>query len=144
MQEFRLIYREKGIRRAAKQFLRLVKGKRHFAFYGKMGAGKTTFIKAVCEHLSAEDLVSSPTFAIINEYNSEKEGTIYHFDFYRIKSVDELLDIGFHEYLTDDAWCFIEWPEKGEELLTDDFLPVHIEEDDKNNRVLKFPVSMGN
>lgn len=144
MQEFRLIFKERGIKKAARQFLRLVGNTRHFAFYGKMGVGKTTFIKALCQHLKAEDLVSSPTFAIINEYNSEKQGIIYHFDFYRIKSVDELLDIGFHEYCSDDAWCFVEWPEKGEELLTDDFLPVMIEEDDKQNRVLRFDMRVQN
>lgn len=138
MQELRLIYRLKGIERAAKQFLRLTKNKKHFAFYGDMGSGKTTFITTLCKLLESEDLVSSPTFSIINEYNTLKDEVIYHFDFYRIKSNEELMDIGFHEYCSDDAYCFIEWPEKGKELIPDDFIAVTILEQEDQSRLLKF------
>jgi tRNA threonylcarbamoyladenosine biosynthesis protein TsaE len=138
MQEFRLIFKLKGIERAARQFLRLTKGKKHFAFYGEMGVGKTTFISTICKLLNAEDLVSSPTFSIINEYNTQKGEIIYHFDFYRIKSAKELLDLGFNEYCADDTYCFIEWPEKGEEVIPDDFLAVTIVEQSDQKRLLKF------
>jgi tRNA threonylcarbamoyladenosine biosynthesis protein TsaE len=102
---------------AAQEFVSQIGEKRVFAFYGGMGAGKTTFIKAVCEQLGVQDTVTSPTFAIVNEYNSQM-GPIYHFDFYRIKRASEVLDIGFDDYMYSGNLCLMEWPE-----LIEDFLP---------------------
>lgn len=102
---------------AALEFVSQIGEKRVFAFYGGMGAGKTTFIKAVCNQLGVNDAVTSPTFAIVNEYNSQM-GPIYHFDFYRIKRASEVLDIGFDDYIYSGNLCLMEWPE-----LIEDFLP---------------------
>ena len=102
---------------AAQEFVSQIGEKRVFAFYGGMGAGKTTFIKAVCDQLGVNDAVTSPTFAIVNEYNSLM-GPIYHFDFYRIKRASEVLDIGFDDYIYSGNLCLMEWPE-----LIEDFLP---------------------
>ena len=102
---------------AAQEFVSQIGEKRVFAFYGGMGAGKTTFIKAVCDQLGVNDAVTSPTFAIVNEYNSQM-GPIYHFDFYRIKRASEVLDIGFDDYIYSGNLCLMEWPE-----LIEDFLP---------------------
>ena len=100
-----------------------------FAFYGKMGAGKTTFIKALCDVLGVDDVVNSPTFAIVNEYHSGVlNGPVFHFDFYRIKHVDESFDIGTDDYFYSGAPCFIEWPELIEPLLPDNAVRVDIEE----------------
>ena len=98
-----------------------------FAFYGKMGAGKTTFIKAVCEELGVEDTVTSPTFAIVNEYEAANGRPIYHFDFYRIKKVSEAYDMGCEEYFYSGHPCFIEWPELIEEVLPEETVNVTIE-----------------
>ncbi len=98
-----------------------------FAFYGKMGAGKTTFIKAICEALGVTDPVASPTFAIVNEYADAQGQPIYHFDFYRIKNLREAYDIGCEEYFYSGFPCFIEWPEMVEELLPEDAVKVTIE-----------------
>ncbi len=112
---------------------------RVFAFYGKMGAGKTTFIKAVCENLGVTDVITSPTFAIVNEYTSETSGdTIYHFDFYRIKKIEEVYDMGYEEYFYSGSLCFIEWPELIEGLLPDDATKVTIEEDGDGSRTVRF------
>lgn len=100
---------------------------RVFAFYGKMGAGKTTFIQAVCRILGTADTVTSPTFALINEYKSNSGDSIYHFDFYRIKELEEAYDIGYEDYLYSGKYCLIEWPEKIEPLLPDDIITVNIE-----------------
>ena len=102
------------IRETAREFIDNMGNRKVFAFYGKMGAGKTTFIKAVCEELGVEDVITSPTFAIINEY-SGKDDTIYHFDFYRIKKLEEVYDMGYEDYFYSGALCFIEWPELIEE-----------------------------
>ncbi len=102
---------------AATEFLKVCSGKKIFAFSGQMGAGKTTFIKAVCEALGVTDTISSPTFSIVNEYVAATGEKIYHFDFYRIKSESEAYDMGYEEYLYSNAYCFIEWPEKIEGLL---------------------------
>ena len=102
---------------AAKQLLALCGDKKIFAFSGQMGAGKTTFIKALCEALEVRDTISSPTFSIVNEYLSGKGEKVYHFDFYRIKSESEAYDMGYEDYLYSNAWCFIEWPEKIAGLL---------------------------
>ena len=116
------------IDQAAKEFIRLTRGHNKFAFYGPMGSGKTTFIKAVCKALGAYDVVTSPSFAIINEYRSGCDDMLYHFDLYRIKSVDEVYDLGYEEYFFSDAYCFIEWAEKAEILLPQDTVKVHMEE----------------
>ena len=107
-----------------------------FAFYGKMGSGKTTFIKSLCEVLEVEDPVSSPTFAIVNEYKS-KEQTVYHFDFYRIENLYEAIDMGAEEYFYSGAYCFIEWPEKIENLLPGETVKIQIETLDENKRVFR-------
>ncbi len=111
---------------AAKQFLEICKGKNTFAFSGKMGAGKTTFIKAICEELGVKDTISSPTFSLVNEYHTASGKKIFHFDFYRINDVSEAYDMGFEEYVYSDASCFIEWPEKIEELLPEEYVKVNI------------------
>ena len=100
-----------------------------FAFYGKMGAGKTTFIKALCEELGISEGVNSPTFAIVNEYRSDTTGElVYHFDFYRINKIDEVYDLGYEDYFYSGALCFMEWSEKIEELLPPETVVVTIEE----------------
>ena len=124
---------------AAKAFVKAMDQNTVFAFYGKMGAGKTTFIKAVCEALGVTEVVNSPTFSIVNEYRSETTGElIYHFDFYRIKKLDEVYDMGYEDYFYSGAVCFIEWPELIEELLQGDALKVEIAEQEDGSRIVKF------
>lgn len=109
-----------------------------FAFYGKMGAGKTTFIKALCDALKVDDVVNSPTFAIVNEYSSALlQGPVYHFDFYRIRRLEEAYDIGIDDYFYSGAPCLIEWPELIEELLPNDVVRISIEELPDGSRVVK-------
>jgi tRNA threonylcarbamoyladenosine biosynthesis protein TsaE len=122
-----IIFKEEDIRQAAKQFVEHMGENTVFAFYGKMGAGKTTFIKAVCEELGVGDTVTSPTFAIVNEYEAADGRPIYHFDFYRIKKVSEAYDMGCEEYFYSGHPCFIEWPELIEEVLPEDTIVVTIE-----------------
>ena len=107
-----------------------------FAFYGKMGAGKTTFIKAICEALGVKDTVASPTFAIVNEYADAQGQPVYHFDFYRIKNLKEAYDIGCEEYFYSGFPCFIEWPEMVEELLPEDVVSVRIEVLENEERIV--------
>lgn len=126
------------IRDAAKEFVGTMKDNTVFAFYGKMGAGKTTFIKAVCETLQVSDVITSPTFAIINEYRSDTGELIYHFDFYRIKKLDEVYDMGYEDYFYSGALCFIEWPELVEELLPPDTLKVTIGEQEDGSRSIRW------
>jgi tRNA threonylcarbamoyladenosine biosynthesis protein TsaE len=111
---------------AAKQLLKTCADKKIFAFYGAMGAGKTTFIKVICETLGVTDMISSPTFSIVNEYRSSKGEKIFHFDFYRIKSLNEAYDMGYEDYFYSNAFCFIEWPEKIEDLLPPNYVKVDI------------------
>lgn len=122
-----ITFKEEDIRQAAKQFVENMGENTIFAFYGKMGAGKTTFIKAVCEELGVDDTVTSPTFAIVNEYEAANGRPIYHFDFYRIKKVSEAYDMGCEEYFYSGHPCFIEWPELIEEVLPEETVNVTIE-----------------
>ena len=122
---------------AAREFMGLMGDDTVFAFYGKMGAGKTTFVKALCKQLGVEDEVNSPTFAIINEYRSQTTAElIYHFDFYRIKKLEEVYDLGYEDYFYSGALCFIEWPELVEELLPDDTIKVNIEVLENESRIV--------
>lgn len=123
---------------AATQFINEMGENTVFAFYGKMGAGKTTFIKAVCEQLGVEDVINSPTFAIVNEYVDGEGEPIYHFDFYRIKKEQEVLDIGYEDYVYSGHVCFMEWPELIENLLPEDAVKVIIEEENDGNRKITF------
>ena len=123
------------IHEAARQFIAEMGDNTVFARYGKMGAGKTTFIKAVCEELGVSDVITSPTFAIVNEYRSDTAGElIYHFDFYRIKKLEEVYDMGYEDYFYSGALCFIEWPELVEELLPGNTIKVTIEEVENGER----------
>ncbi|MBR3659644.1 MAG: tRNA (adenosine(37)-N6)-threonylcarbamoyltransferase complex ATPase subunit type 1 TsaE [Bacteroidaceae bacterium] len=125
------------IEEAAREFIGQMGDDTVFAFYGKMGAGKTTFIKALCKLLGVEDEVNSPTFAIINEYRSETTAElIYHFDFYRIKKLEEVYDLGYEDYFYSGALCFIEWPELVEELLPLDAKKVTITENADGSRTI--------
>lgn len=126
-----------NIHDAAKQFIQAMDDNTVFAFYGKMGAGKTTFIKAVCEELGVTDVINSPTFAIINEYRSATGELIYHFDFYRINKLEEAYDFGYEDYFYSGALCFIEWPELIEELLPPDAVKVFIIEQEDGSRVIE-------
>lgn len=121
------------IQEAARWFLSQIGSNRILAFYGDLGAGKTTFIKAVCQELGVQSLVNSPTFAIINEYATETE-PVYHFDFYRIKRKEEAFDIGSDEYFDSGCYCFIEWPDKLEDLLPEEALNVSIRVEANGNR----------
>lgn len=108
-----------------------------FAFFGQMGAGKTTFIKALCKELGVEDAVNSPTFTIVNEYKAAKGFPVYHFDFYRINRITEAYDIGIDEYFSGDGLCLIEWPEKIKEILPDDCFQVFVYVDEEGNRTIE-------
>ena len=126
------------IEEAAREFIKVMGDDTVFAFYGKMGAGKTTFIKALCKLLGVEDEVNSPTFAIINEYRSQTTAElIYHFDFYRIKKLEEVYDLGYEDYFYSGALCFIEWPELVEELLPLDAKKVTITENSDGSRMIQ-------
>ncbi|MDD6782987.1 MAG: tRNA (adenosine(37)-N6)-threonylcarbamoyltransferase complex ATPase subunit type 1 TsaE [Prevotellaceae bacterium] len=126
------------IDRAAQQFLPLLDKYNIFAFHGGMGAGKTTFINALCKALGVEDPTGSPTFAIVNEYAlPNRSKTIYHFDFYRIKSINEVYDIGYEEYFFSGQPCLLEWPEMIEPLLPEDTVNIFITVNPDNSRTLK-------
>lgn len=126
------------LHRAAKEFLQHTTGYKIFAFHGEMGAGKTTFIKALCTELGVSENTSSPTFAIVNEYAGTS--TIFHFDLYRIRSLQELIDIGFEEYPDRDAYIFIEWPELAMPLLEGiHYCDIFISTDDSGARKVNIP-----
>lgn len=124
------------IQEAAQSFIDHIGDNTIFAFYGHMGAGKTTFIKAVCEALGVEDVINSPTFAIVNEYLAKDDLTIYHFDCYRINKISEALDMGCTEYFDSGNICFIEWPENIAELLPYDTVKVNITVNDDDSRTI--------
>lgn len=119
---------------SALEFIKAMGDNTVFAFHGEMGAGKTTFIKAICEKLGVEDTINSPTFAIINEYRSATGELIYHFDFYRIKDEKEAFDFGYEDYFFSGSLCFIEWPERIESLLPHDVVHVTIKEEQDGKR----------
>ena len=119
----------------AKKILEFVKKPSVLAFYGKMGAGKTTLIKEICKQLNIETVVTSPTFALVNEYRS-KNLTVYHFDFYRINKIEEIFDIGYEEYFYSGRFCFIEWPELAEALLPEEIIRVRITADESGKRFI--------
>ena len=120
---------EKELLAIAQELFQCFPNTKKLAFYGEMGVGKTTFSKALCEVLQVQDVVSSPTFSIVNEYLSEQNGTIFHFDFYRLKDEKEAFDMGYEDYFYGDAYCFVEWPEKVENLLPSSFAKVQIKLD---------------
>ena len=122
---------ESGLLPAAEKLLASSPGRRVFALYGKMGAGKTTFIKVISSVLGAVDVVQSPSFAIINEYKTMTGDSIFHFDFFRIRKTEEVFDIGYEDYIYSGAYCFIEWPEVMEELLPGDVVKVKISGEDQ-------------
>ena len=126
---------------AARQMVQAMGEHTVFAFYGKMGAGKTTLIKALCDVLGVSDMVNSPTFSLVNEYRSDTTGElIYHFDFYRIKKIEEVYDMGYEDYFYPGALCFIEWPTLIEDLLPGDAVNVNIEEMEDGSRVVSLDV----
>ncbi|SDO33421.1 tRNA threonylcarbamoyladenosine biosynthesis protein TsaE [Prevotella communis] len=125
------------IRESAREFIQNIGERKVFAFYGKMGAGKTTFVKAICEELGVEDVITSPTFAIVNEYEAHDQ-SIFHFDFYRIKRLEEVYDMGYEDYFYSGALCFIEWPELTEDLLPEDAVKVTITENTDGTRTVTF------
>ena len=118
----------------AQQIIDSYKDDRIFILEGEMGAGKTTLTKSICKHLGANDNVCSPTFAIVNQYYSEKAGDIFHFDFYRINKEQEAFDIGFEEYLYSGNYCFIEWAEKVSNLLPLHYIIISIKETQDQKR----------
>lgn len=121
---------------AAKMFVEKFGNKKIFAFYGEMGAGKTTFIKAVCKSMGVTETITSPTFSLVNEYETDNGMTIYHFDFYRIGNIEEVYDFGYEDYFFSDKICFIEWPELVETLLPEDIVEVKISVDDNEQRLI--------
>ena len=121
---------------AAKELITAFSNDRVFAFYGKMGAGKTTFIQSVCRALGSDDNVTSPTFALINEYNTADFDSIFHFDFYRIKDIEEAYDLGYEDYIYSGSYCLIEWPEMIESLLPEKMVEVKIEVQEDNTRLI--------
>ncbi len=122
--------------RVAEELVKFYKEDRVFAFYGKMGAGKTTFIQAICRKLGSDDNVTSPTFALINEYNTKEMDSIFHFDFYRINDLEEAFDLGYEDYVYSGSYCLIEWPEMIESLLPEKHVEVKIEVQEDDSRLI--------
>ena len=126
----------KDLEPAAEKMINTFPEQRVFAFYGRMGAGKTTFIQALCRYLGTPDNITSPTFALINEYQTNSSQPVYHMDFYRIKDMEEVFDLGYEDYLYSGEYCLIEWPEKIEPLLPEEYVKVEIELGRNNERYL--------
>ena len=126
----------KDLEKTAINLLSVFPEQRVFAFYGKMGAGKTTFIQAICKSLGTDDVITSPTFAIINEYKTREQKSIFHFDFYRIKNLEEAFDLGYEDYLFGNDYCLIEWPEMIEPLLPKQIVEVKIEVNTDESRTI--------
>jgi tRNA threonylcarbamoyladenosine biosynthesis protein TsaE len=127
---------KKHLHQSAEKFLNITEGKRIFAFFGSMGAGKTTIIKAICETLGARNVVTSPSFTIVNEYVTKTGDSLYHIDFYRIKKTEEVFDIGIEEYLYSGSYVFMEWPELVESILPPGTVNVRITVDKNEQRIL--------
>ncbi|TVQ83540.1 MAG: tRNA (adenosine(37)-N6)-threonylcarbamoyltransferase complex ATPase subunit type 1 TsaE [Bacteroidetes bacterium] len=123
-------FTENQLGEVAQKLLKLNPDSRIFAFYGAMGAGKTTLIKAICNQLDVTDTVGSPTFSIINQYLTRHGENLYHFDFYRMNKLEEAYDIGYEDYFFSGNYCFIEWPEKIETLLPEGCCRVYLKEED--------------
>jgi tRNA threonylcarbamoyladenosine biosynthesis protein TsaE len=134
-----IIHNKKELPAAARKLLKYTGENKIIAFYGQMGAGKTTFIKSVCEVLGAVDIVSSPTFTLVNEYKTPDGNSLYHIDFYRIKKSDEVYDFGIEEYLDSGSYCFLEWPELVEPVLPPETLRINITIGEKEERILDIP-----
>ena len=132
-----LIKDKKHLTAAARQLLNLAGGKKIFAFYGSMGAGKTTLIKTVCKLLDATDSVTSPTFTLVNEYRTSSGDSLFHIDFYRINKQEEVYDFGIEEYLSGESYCFMEWPELIEEILPPETLKIRITVGENEERILE-------
>ncbi|HLW10813.1 MAG TPA: tRNA (adenosine(37)-N6)-threonylcarbamoyltransferase complex ATPase subunit type 1 TsaE [Fermentimonas sp.] len=132
-----IIENKNSVKSAAKEFVKLMGDDKIFAFHGAMGAGKTTFIKAVCEELGVKETITSPTFAIINEYKDREGSSIYHFDFYRINKLEEVFDFGYEDYFYSGNLCFIEWPEIVNSILPENSVIVSIEEQENGIRILE-------
>jgi tRNA threonylcarbamoyladenosine biosynthesis protein TsaE len=128
---------KRHLHKAAKTFLDATEGNKIFAFYGAMGAGKTTFIKSVCEILRSVDIISSPTFTLINEYRTEKGESLFHIDFYRIKKQEEVFYFGIEEYFASGSYCFMEWPELIEEILPPETVKVRISANNDESRTIE-------
>lgn len=138
----RIIIKDKNhLARAAGNFIKITQGYRLFAFYGSMGSGKTTLIKAICEMLGAIDLVTSPTFTLVNEYATSDGRLIYHIDFYRIRKREEVFDFGIEEYFSSDSVCFMEWPELVEDILPAETVKIRLSAEEDESRILdiEFP-----
>ncbi len=133
-----LIKDKKHLPAAAKKILECTSGKRIIAFYGSLGAGKTTIIKAVCTALGATDIVSSPTFTLVNEYKTRTGESLFHIDFYRIRKEEEVFDFGIEEYFSSGSYCFLEWPELIEDLLPPETARIRIEVGEHEERTLTF------
>jgi tRNA threonylcarbamoyladenosine biosynthesis protein TsaE len=131
-----LIKDKKHLPAAAKRILEYTSGQKLLAFYGSMGAGKTTIIKAICRILGAGDIVTSPTFTMINEYKTKDDEIIYHIDFYRIKKAEEVFDFGIEEYFSSGSYCFMEWPELIGGILPAETVKIKITVGDKEQRIL--------
>lgn len=125
------------INETAKEFVSFMGDNKVFVFYGSMGAGKTTFITALCKELGVTDVISSPTFAIVNEYETKSGNSIFHFDFYRINKVEEAFDFGYEDYFYSGNICFIEWPEKVAELIPQNAVKVFITEKEDGSREIE-------
>ena len=133
------IISEAGLKDAAIRILDEFPGERIFALSGELGAGKTTFIKVFCDELGVSDIVTSPSFSIINVYLADSGDVVYHFDFYRILKLQEVLDIGYEEYIYSGDYCFMEWAEKIKELLPSSYVYISIEKDeDEKSRLLRY------
>ena len=126
------------IHEAAKLFINNIGNNKVFAFYGKMGVGKTTFTKAICEVLGVQDVITSPTFAIVNEYTDGNGNPLYHFAFYRIKTLEAVYDMGYEDYFYSGNLCLLEWPELIEDILPENAVKVHIEEQPDGTRIVSF------
>ena len=125
---------------AARELIDILPESRIFAFYGEMGAGKTTLIKAICRILQVTDVTSSPSFGLIYEYRTQGNDSVYHFDFYRIEHLEEAYDIGYEEYIDSGQYCFIEWPDKVTSLLPPETVDVHLKIVGNDERTIEVEV----